>query len=190
MSSHHIVREKQEPALLILSLNSFSEELLGQLLEWSPTVITSIAIAEKLNAMGIKVDKVIVDDEQLTAIQSDVKYLSSNGKPLLDTVMNFLISENYAAVNIIAEDEPLHSFEPFVSAINMVILRSERKIYSVSSGFSKWLPAGELIKIQSPVTDLNATGLENISPGLFSTTHDGVFTVRFSEPYIFISELL
>ena len=41
MSSHHIVREKQEPALLVLGLNNFSTELLGQLLEWNPTVITT-----------------------------------------------------------------------------------------------------------------------------------------------------
>ncbi|RZK41505.1 MAG: thiamine pyrophosphokinase, partial [Pedobacter sp.] len=39
MSSHHIVREKQEPALYIHQLGNFDEEKLGQLLEWSPTVL-------------------------------------------------------------------------------------------------------------------------------------------------------
>ncbi|MFD2144372.1 hypothetical protein [Mucilaginibacter antarcticus] len=39
MSSHHIVREKQEPALLVLGLDGFDEEQLGQLLEWSPTLM-------------------------------------------------------------------------------------------------------------------------------------------------------
>lgn len=190
MSSHHIVREKQEPALLILSLSNFSEELLGQLLEWSPTVITSIAVAEKLNAMGIKVDKVIVDSEELQNVQSDVKYLISNGQPLLTAAMDFLIAENYAAVNIIAEDEPLQYFEPFISAINIVILHGDNKIYPVTSGFSKWLPAGELIRIHSSVTDLTATGLKCVATGNFITTDDGVFALHFKEPYIFISELL
>lgn len=54
MSSHHIVREKQEPALLVLSMDAFDEEMLGQLLEWSPTVICSTGTAEKLDASGIK----------------------------------------------------------------------------------------------------------------------------------------
>jgi thiamine pyrophosphokinase len=61
MSSHHIVREKQEPALLVLGMDNFSDELLGQLLEWSPTVIATEIMAEKLNANGIKIDCVIVD---------------------------------------------------------------------------------------------------------------------------------
>ena len=56
MSSHHVVREKQEPALLVLGLDGFDDELLGQLLEWSPTVITTQQIAERLNAYGIKID--------------------------------------------------------------------------------------------------------------------------------------
>lgn len=41
MSSHHIVREKQEPALLIMDLNGFNDEHLGQLLEWNPTVLVN-----------------------------------------------------------------------------------------------------------------------------------------------------
>ena len=190
MSSHHIVREKQEPALLVLGLTGFSEELLGQLLEWSPTVITSIAVAEKLHSKGIKVDKVIVEGDQIETVQSDVKYLISNGQSLLAAAMGFLITESYAAVNIIDDDTPLHFFEPFVSAINIVILHLEHKIYPVASGFSKWLPKGELIEIHSPVTELNYTGLERISPNILSTTQDGVFTIRFNGPYIFISEML
>ena len=46
MSSHHIVREKQEPALLVLGLDDFPDELLGQLLEWSPTVIVTADTVE------------------------------------------------------------------------------------------------------------------------------------------------
>ncbi len=72
MSSHHIVREKQEPALLVLGLDNFPNELLGQLLEWSPTVITTSQTAEKLIVNGIKIDWIITDgDEDIS--QSDVK---------------------------------------------------------------------------------------------------------------------
>jgi thiamine pyrophosphokinase len=35
MSSHHIVRDDQEPALIIANGAACSAELLGQLLEWS-----------------------------------------------------------------------------------------------------------------------------------------------------------
>ena len=39
MSSHHIARDDQEPALIIANGEMCSQELLGQLLEWSPLVI-------------------------------------------------------------------------------------------------------------------------------------------------------
>ena len=48
MSSHHIVKEKQEPALYIHQLGDFNEEFLGQLLEWSPTVIVAAGEYEKV----------------------------------------------------------------------------------------------------------------------------------------------
>jgi hypothetical protein len=41
MSSHHIVKEKQEPALYIHHFGNFDEEYLGQLLEWSPTLLVA-----------------------------------------------------------------------------------------------------------------------------------------------------
>lgn len=59
MSSHHIVREKQEPALFILDFDGFDEEYFGQLLEWSPTLVVSEDCYEKIARMGIKIDAVI-----------------------------------------------------------------------------------------------------------------------------------
>ena len=56
MSSHHIVREKQEPALLILSLEGFEYENLGQILEWSPTVIVQQEIYEIADSLAFKID--------------------------------------------------------------------------------------------------------------------------------------
>ena len=44
MSSHHIVRDDQEPALIIANGASCSNELLGQLLEWSPIVIVTTCV--------------------------------------------------------------------------------------------------------------------------------------------------
>ena len=39
MSSHHVVRDLQEPALIIANGEACSETLLGELLEWSPYVV-------------------------------------------------------------------------------------------------------------------------------------------------------
>ena len=54
MSSHHIVRDDQAPALIIANGEACSEELLGQLLEWSPTVIVLDAAIERVIKLGSK----------------------------------------------------------------------------------------------------------------------------------------
>jgi thiamine pyrophosphokinase len=56
MSSHHIVRDEQEPALLIANGESCSDELLGQLLEWSPVVVVLDRAVWRVLDRGIKID--------------------------------------------------------------------------------------------------------------------------------------
>ena len=61
MSSHHIVRDDQEPALIIANGASCSSELLGQLLEWSPLVIVLDSAIERVMQLDIKVDVLLGD---------------------------------------------------------------------------------------------------------------------------------
>src|ERR1700748_3041941 len=99
MSSHHIIREKQEPALLVLGLDNFPGELLGQLLEWSPTVIATAQTAEKLVASGIKIDWMITDGNE-DILQSNVKLMSAGEGNLTDAALEYLSEDQYGAVNI------------------------------------------------------------------------------------------
>ena len=188
MSSHHIIREKQEPALLVLGMDNFSDELFGQLLEWSPTVMVTEAIAEKLNAYGIKVDWILTDGND--DIQSDVKVLTLNGGSSVITALNHLIANNYPAVNVVTDELALNDYLPFSGKINLVIFFGDQKIYAVNSGFSKWKPAGEIIKLLSQPANLKVTGLEMIQENQYKTTTDGFFTIQFNGPSLFISESL
>src|ERR1700760_444564 len=101
MSSHHVVREKQEPALLVLSMDRFSDELLGQLLEWSPTVIATEIMAEKLHSEGIKIDWILTDGEP--DFQSDAKLLTLSGEYDVKAAMDFLTENKYPSVNVVAD---------------------------------------------------------------------------------------
>jgi len=56
MSSHHIIRDKQEPALIIANGEACSLDLVEQLLEWSPTVVVLDGALERVISLGIKVD--------------------------------------------------------------------------------------------------------------------------------------
>ena len=61
MSSHHIVRDDQEPALIIANGQECSQELLGQLLEWSPFVVVLDNAMERVSQLNIKVDVLLGD---------------------------------------------------------------------------------------------------------------------------------
>ncbi|HEY0244222.1 MAG TPA: thiamine diphosphokinase [Mucilaginibacter sp.] len=187
MSSHHIVREKQEPALLVLGLDNFSDELLGQLLEWSPTVIVTEPMAEKLNAYGIKIDWIITDSGE-EDIQSDVKQLPLKQGSVISTAFDFLTGSNYSAVNVVTDDLQLPDYLPFLDKINLVIFYNHQKIYTITSGFSKWKPAGEFIELLNQPDNLQLSGLETVKDRLFKTAADGLFVIRFDGPFLFIAE--
>jgi thiamine pyrophosphokinase len=189
MSSHHVIREKQEPALLVMGMNNFSDEHLGQLLEWSPTVMVTPLMAEKLNAYGIKIDWVIAD-EGMDELQSDVKVLPIDNKSPLLSALKFLTDNSYPAVNVVTDELNINDYLPFADKINPVIFYNNQKIYPVTSGFSKWKPAGESIELLSPCADLQTSGLNNISATQFTTTHDGLFTLHFSGHFVFAAENL
>jgi len=187
MSSHHIVREKQEPALLVLGLDSFAHEMLGQLLEWSPTIITTSKTAGVLSANGIKIDWVISNGNE-EIVQSDVKMMSIGGEHFTDAALEFLADNEYSAVNIITDKFTAEDYGHFIDKLNVVIFIGNKKIYAVSPGFSKWKPAGDMISLLSPATGLDFKGLNLIDNQTYQTTSDGFFSLHFNEPFVFISE--
>ena len=189
MSSHHIVREKQEPALLVLGLDSFSAELLGQLLEWSPTVIASGKTAELLHEYAIKIDWIISDDSD-RSLQSDIKKIPAGNDTPAEAALKYLVTHGYPAVSIITDDLQLKDYLFFIDKIGLVIFYDNKKIYAVNPGFSKWKPAGEMIEILTHPHELHCSGLEPIGHHRFKTTHDGFFSLSFEQPFLFIAETL
>lgn len=187
MSSHHIVREKQEPALLILGLNGFSEELLGQLLEWSPTVIATPDTVEKIHAYGTKIDWILTNGP-VEQLQSDVKLLPVGSDSYAEAALKYLIAHEYSAVNVITERMELKDYLFYADKINLVIYQDHQKIYPIPSGFSKWKPGGEIIQLITRPVVLNYSGLKAMGNNKFKTSVDGFFSMKFPQPFIFIAE--
>jgi thiamine pyrophosphokinase len=189
MSSHHVVREKQEPALLVLGLDTFSDELLGQLLEWSPTVIVTEHTAENINAYGIKIDW-IISNQANDYLQSDIKIMPAGDDEPAEAALKYLVTNGYPAVNIVTDKLQLKDYLFFTDKINMVIFNGNQKVYAVNPGFSKWKPAGEFIELLSPPQHLHSSGLEMVEQHRYKTTHDGFFSLQFDQPFLFIAEEL
>src|SRR6185312_13328581 len=130
MSSHHIVREKQEPALLVLGLDNFSSELLGQLLEWNPTVITVPQTAQVLHENGIKIDWIIAG-VNYKPMQHDIKVMPAGNDTPAEAALKYLVTHGYPAVNVITDELQLKDYLYFTDKINLVIFHEGRKIYPV-----------------------------------------------------------
>ncbi|WP_443945047.1 thiamine pyrophosphokinase [Pedobacter sp. AW1-32] len=183
MSSHHIVKEKQEPALYIDELGNFSEELLGQLLEWSPTVLVNGDNYDKIRSLGLKID-VLVNGNQ--PAQEETKEIQGPVDPLMVAV-NYLVEEKFPAVNVITEKFNLEKFAGFNDQINLVVFTATEKFYTIKSGFSVWKPAGSVFNILGNAY-IEVSNLMQVEEDQYEVVNDGFVEFSFSGQPIFISE--
>jgi thiamine pyrophosphokinase len=151
MSSHHIVRDAQEPALVILD-SKCDAVLVHNLLEWSPTVIITTAVIDFVLQEGFKVDVVIGEANDLEVAkeklhhQTPVKYLTknTNDQDLLQSIY-FLTTGKYTAVNILTsmDHELIESVSPFLGALDIVVYNDSCKWYYCREDyFKKWTTKG------------------------------------------------
>jgi hypothetical protein len=187
MSSHHIVKEKQEPALYINNLGDFNEEYLGQILEWSPTLIVNGTIYEKITSMGLKVD-VVLNAADGTIPQENTKSIIGPGDEY-NTVLNYLISEKYPAVNIIDTDKQLADLAFYLQKINLVVFSPTEKSYAIKTGFKVWKPAGSIFLIDV-ISYFEATNLMQKDEREFEVVKDGFVEFTFDTEYVFLTERL
>ncbi|TAF44986.1 MAG: thiamine pyrophosphokinase [Sphingobacteriales bacterium] len=186
MSSHHIVREKQEPALLILSLDSIDEEHLGQLLEWSPTIIVNTNVYEKITAMGIKIDVLICETKTSIYFQESIRFIyTTKSQTALQAAISFLSNQKYPAVNIVCKTFDLQKVEPFVGCIDIVVFTERKKYYPIKNGFNKWETANTTIHTFGNIS--NHYGTKKIAPNSYITLYDGFFGFDFEQNYLFIA---
>ncbi|MBS1523994.1 MAG: thiamine diphosphokinase [Bacteroidetes bacterium] len=189
MSSHHIVREKQEPALVVLGLEEFPGESLGQLLEWSPTIITTQQLAPVLDANGIKIDGIITRGDYKMP-QSNIRSISAGKDTFAEAALKYLVTNAYTAVNIITDELQLKDYLFFTGKIDLVIYCRDQRVFAVNSGFSKWKSAGEIIEVLTHPHELHTSGLEPLGNHRFMTIQDGFFSLKFDKPFLFIAEQL
>src|SRR6478609_7289771 len=141
MSSHHFVKEDQEPALLIINPDAIPFEKIQELLEWSPLVIVSHPALERVLSWGIKVDVVLThDDSPLAEIakeQAPLKIIKMTGdEEEFASAGTFLAHRKQSHLNVILDES--QSLFPIASRladqINVVLFDRSRKWHFVSSG--------------------------------------------------------
>jgi len=163
MSSHHIVRDDQEPALIIANGEACSQELLGQLLEWSPLIIVLDSAIERVLELGIKVDVLLGDFDRGLDVNYykekqyplEIVYAPNQDKTDLEKAFDYLIEKGHKAVNVIwatgkRADHTITNLTNIVAYRNLlkiVILDDHSKVYLLPETFEKWYTANTILSL-------------------------------------------
>jgi thiamine pyrophosphokinase len=163
MSSHHIVRDDQEPALIIANGEACGSELLGQLLEWSPIVIVLDSAIERVLELGIKVDVLLGDFDRGLDVNYykekqyplEIVYAPNQDKTDLEKAFDYLIEKGHKAVNVIwatgkRADHTITNLTNIVAYRNLlkiVILDDHSKVYLLPETFEKWYTANTILSL-------------------------------------------
>ncbi|BDD00109.1 hypothetical protein [Persicobacter psychrovividus] len=186
MSSHHIIRDNQEPALLILQLAPTDEAFLDQILEWSPTVITTTDYYERVIMHGIKVDLVVGPPSPNTENQPNQKHDYFNS-PLSDYWINDLINElirkSYIGLYIFAPSNLCTQIDTKKALPFQISLIDEQFVWKLShKPIDKWFKAGQ--KLQSATADIYQKEKIIISKnGLFEVPNSGMVSIKASHAF-------
>ncbi len=217
MSSHHIVRDDQEPALIIANGASCSQELMGQLLEWSPFVVVLDSAMERVLDLGIKVDVLLGDFDRNfnpeiyleKQFPLEIVHTPDQNKTDLDKALDFLIERGHKAVNIIwatgkRADHTLTNITNIIryrNELKIVILDDHSKVFLLPQKFEKWYPKDTKISL-IPVGEVSGATSKNLFYPLQNDTltlgyktsssnhvaEDGIVTIEYQNGDLLLME--
>lgn len=190
MSSHHIVREAQEPALIIANGEACSWELMGQLLEWSPLVIVLDGAIHRVSSLGIKIDVLLgdfdrdIDFEKIGAehYPLEIVHTPNQDKTDLEKAFDFLIARGHVAANIVwatgrRADHTLANIASLVAyrhKLQLVMYDDFSKIFPLPNRYQKWYPAGTALSLM-PMGEVGGIYTQNLKYNL----HDEHLTLGY-----------
>jgi thiamine pyrophosphokinase len=169
MSSHHIIREGQEPALLITAFHPTDSELIGQLLEWSPTVIITETAAQACANAAIKVDKLVSTLEKKSALETlfacqvPLQIYVTEKETMIEKAIE-LGAANHATVSIVGrlpEISALNRLKNSFPATEIVFYHQNKKTtYTYGQTFGKWVTKNTVFEVISQVKFVEIINLE------------------------------
>ena len=197
MSSHHYVKEGQEPALLILDAPTFNAA--GPLLEWAPLVVVAQPAVDDVLLWNIKMDVVLakeIDVKDLgskLASQAPLTMLahSSEESPLINA-LHFLIRNKQTAVNIFSSNaiETIELAENFADHLQISVIDGTVKWSAISSGhYEKWMTSKSrlFLRATGPHQSVEFKGLKNAGDH-YESLFDGIVSLQ-SESLFWVGEL-
>ncbi|HMG92799.1 MAG TPA: hypothetical protein VK589_22230 [Chryseolinea sp.] len=199
MSSHHFVKEGQEPALVLLDALTF--DTAGPLLEWAPLVMVAERAIEDVILWNIKIDVVLAEEKNVQELSSrlvdqaplTILAYTSNESPLVNALY-YLIRTKQNGVSIFSSnvDETIALAEKFADQLQICVVDGTFKWSGVAVGhFEKWMAAKTPIFLRKSrmqqsmdLVGLKETGdhYESVVDGMIRLRSETLFWV--GEPYL------
>ena len=187
MSSHHVVRDEQEPAILIDDPFALQLEFVELLLEWSPTVIVTANALDEVLHWGIKIDVVLANTDQVEALkprlkdQQPIDFYAFETKDLVNAGFVFLLDMGRRAVNVLADIYQTHVLDQIrelTREMDIVLFYNNQKwVYTQLGYYKKWVSSGHVI------------GIHPVAANTFIKT-SGFYIEKKDEPFIEPDELV
>ncbi|MCC9043979.1 thiamine diphosphokinase [Myroides sp. M-43] len=217
MSSHHIVRDDQEPALIIANGAACSQELMGQLLEWSPLVVVLDSAIERVIDLGIKVDVLLGDfdrDFDADAYREkqypiEIIHITDQNSTDLEKGFDYLIKRGIPAANVIwatgkRADHTITNItniSKYKDRLKITMYDDYSRIYPLPNHFKKWYEKDTIISLIpiGEVTNIITTNLlyplhnESLLLGertgsSNSVLEDGMVTIKYNTGNLLMME--
>ena len=152
MSSHHFVKEQQEPAVFILEVKDISFDTVAPLLEWSPTLLVAQEAVEVVLSWGIKIDIILAnqafqnENGHLLEEQYPLLFLTVSSLSALEEGVHYLLASQHNGVHLVGFDHQNHQqLEEKIFDLDLTLLDGDWKYYPIKGGkFSKWFVAAEI----------------------------------------------
>ena len=152
MSSHHFVKEQQEPAVFILEVEGISFDTVAPLLEWSPTLLVAQEAVEVVLSWGIKIDVVLgtlqfqIENRHLLEEQYPLRFLTVSSLSALEEGIHYLLASQHKGVHLVGFNHQNHQqLEKKILHLDLTLVDGDWKYYPVKGGkFSKWFAPSEI----------------------------------------------
>ena len=152
MSSHHFVKEQQEPAVFIQDAEHIHFDQISGLLEWVPTILVSEKALDQVLSWGIKIDVILAsaafqkENLQLLESQFPVKFLTVENEDFLNEGLQYLLASKHEAVHLVGiSHQSAFALQEKLDLMNLTLVDGNWKYYPVKSGkFKKWFAASSI----------------------------------------------
>jgi len=215
VSSHHIVRDNQEAALILANGESCSLSLVEELMEWSPFVLALDGALIRAIDWKIKVDVWLGDFDSTDLTALDLSYpIETEHTPNQDFTdlqkgFEYLYQKGFHSVHVLWATgfRMDHYFNNIFTAaawnhkLNITFIDDFGRAFFPPKKFKKWypknspislLPVGNVsgVKTENLVWNLNFEDLSlpNKTSSSNKVAEDGFFKLEFDEGHLLIFE--